>query len=86
MKDNAANHLHIEVAHSQRAAARFPDGSKGLGEEFIESGTGGQAPPEFLGLCSQLSVAERLVTLLERIDFHDDFAKALQLPIVASAK
>ena len=38
VEDHAANHLDIEVAHADNAAAGFADDSEGFGEEFVEDG------------------------------------------------
>ena len=38
MQDNAADRLHIEVAHAGEAAAGFADHGEGFDEQVVEGG------------------------------------------------
>ncbi|MBS1216100.1 MAG: hypothetical protein H6R20_1074 [Proteobacteria bacterium] len=86
VQDDPADQLHVEVPHVQRALGRFADHREGLGQELVEGRAVRVALPEFLGLCAQRVVRQRLDGRLERVDLRDRLPVLLQQPIVARAE
>jgi len=60
MQGDAAEQLHVEVAHAERTAGRFADHRKGLGKQVIERTAGRKAAAKFVSFGAQRRVVERL--------------------------
>ena len=75
---HAADQLHVEMAHAQRAARRLADHREGLGKQGIESRAGGEAGPEVVGADPQLFVGELPELGLQGIGGLDLAGKPLQ--------
>ena len=60
MQDDAADQLHVEVAHVEDAAAGFADDGEGFDEQVVERGAVGELLLEFDGLGGQFGVGELL--------------------------
>ncbi len=65
LQREAADELHIEVAHLERAARGFADHRESLGREVGERRAFGEALAEFDGLGAQGLIAQRLQRRLE---------------------
>ena len=65
---DAADQLHVEVAHLQHALAGLAHHGKGLGQQLVERLALRQALAELVGLGAQRGVVQRLELRLERVD------------------
>ncbi len=101
VEDHAADHLDVEVAHADDAAAGFADYGEGFGEDVVERGffgvdagfvvgdafeSGGDAGAEFGGLGGELLVGELLDGLFEGVDLGEHGEHALDGAIVGGAE
>jgi hypothetical protein len=82
----AADELHIEVAHLERAACGFADHRETFRREIGERFAFGEAAAEFGGLGSQGFIAQRLQRRLERGRLAHRRFIAFDDAIVAAAK
>ena len=82
MEHDAADHLHIEMAHPQHALARLAHGGKGLGQDVVEGLALRQLAAQLIGLPGQLGVAQRLQRGLESGDLLDDLVERLDVTVV----
>ena len=86
MKRHAADELHIEVAKSERALARFSHCSECFWQHIIKRLTLIETFAQFNGHMRELFIAFRLHERLERIDTFDHFLIVLQRLIFAHAQ
>ena len=86
LQREAADELHVEVAHLERAARGFADHRKAFGREVGERLALGQALAEFVGLGAQGLVAQGLQRGLERGGLAHRRFIATDDAIVAAAK
>ena len=66
VQDDAADHLHVEVAHVLGALGGLAAGGERLGQEVVELRAGGEPLAELGGDAAQVVVGERLHGVLER--------------------
>jgi len=83
---DAAEHLHVEVAHLHDALAGFAHHSKGFDQQIVERGTIGNAALELVGLGAQIGVAEALQRGLQGVDALHRLAVLLEQAVVAAAE
>jgi len=86
VQDDAADQLHVEVAHIEEAAAGFADHGEGFDEQVVEGRALGQFFLEFDGLGGQVDVGKLLDVRLEVVDGGDDRLNGLDFPLVFGAK
>ncbi|OAG65283.1 hypothetical protein BIM11_6192 [Burkholderia pseudomallei] len=86
MQHHPADHLHIEVAHLQHAAARLAAHGERLGQELVERLADRDALTELPCLAAQLVVRQRLDLRFKRIDRRDGLLVLLDEPLIAAAK
>ena len=101
VEGHAADHLDVEVAHADDAAAGLANDGEGFGEELVEDGffggdTGfvvrnafdcsGDAGAKFSGLGGELLVGERLERVLEGVDLREHGEHALDGAFVGGAE
>ncbi len=83
---HAADQLHVEVAHLQRALAGLADHGEDLGQQVVERAALLEAGAELGRLALQRLVAERRRGRLERGDLLDDAAILLEQSIVSATE
>ena len=62
VQNDAADQLHVEVAHVEHAAAALADHGEGFREQVVERGALGELLPELDGLVGQFLVGQLLDT------------------------
>ncbi len=82
VEHHAADQLHVEVPHVQRAAARFANDREGFGQQIVEGFAIRQARAELGRLVAQLCIGKRLDGRFEGIYLGDDRHQALELALV----
>ena len=85
VQHDAADQLHVEVPHVQRAAAGLADDGEGLGNQVVQRFAFGEALAEFGGLQAQLFVAERLGLVFFGVDLGNERTDAFQLALILGA-
>ena len=68
MQHHAADHLHVEMALTQRTLGGLAHDGEGFGEEIVERLALGEARAERFGAGAQIRVGELLDLRLERVD------------------
>ena len=86
VQHHAADQLHVEVAHAERAARRLADSREGFGQHVVEGLAVGEPLAEFRGLALELLVAQRFERLFERIGAGDALVIAVQKPLITAAE
>ena len=86
VEDDAADHLHVEMAHAERADRRLAHRRKGFGQDVVERLAGREPVAECLRLCLQSGIVERLHRGLERVDLVDDLADGGDITVVGRAE
>ena len=86
MKHHAADQLHIEVAHAQRANRRFATHRERLGQQRVEGFAPRDPFAELDRSAGQRLVGELLHIRFERVDGLDRLAVLAQQPLVAAAE
>ena len=102
MQDDAADQLHVEVAHAGRAHAGFAHDRKGFGQNFIQDlaarvdlrsslsrvslTASGNLLFEIRGLLAQLLVGKLLNLGLEFVDLVDSGLNGFQKALVTAAE
>src|SRR5699024_1537903 len=81
----AADHLHIEMAHAQHSLGSFTHDGKSLVAEAVERGAIDQALTELVGFGGQFSVAQCLVFGFQAIDGCDCTPHALDDALIATS-
>ena len=82
MQDDAADELHVEVPHVERAAAGLADDRERLRQQIVERLAAREPVAEFLGLGAELIVGERLNLGFFRADHVHERTDLLQFAIV----
>ncbi len=85
VQHHAADQLHVEVAHVQRAPARFAHDGKGFGQQIVERRAGPYPRAEFGRLLPELRVAPLADRRFQIVDLRHGGAQALQLAVVLRA-
>ena len=84
---DAADQLHVEVAHLQRALAGLAHHRKGFGQQLVERDRRAfSALAELVGLGAQRGVVEALELAFERVDLLDHAPVLLEQAVVAAAE
>ncbi len=101
MEDHAADHLYVEVAHADDAAAGFADDGEGFGKEIVEDGLFGgsdlfgigeiaeglgDAGAELEGLGGEFGVGEGLEGVFVAVDLGEDGEKAFDGALVGGTE
>ena len=86
MQRDAAQQLHVEVTHAQRALAGLADDREGFGQHVFERRAVGDPLAKLVGLGAQRLVGKRGDRRLERVDRADLLAVGLEQPLVAAAE
>ncbi len=86
VQHHAADQLHVEVAHAQRALGSLAHHREGLGQQLLQLRAVGQPLAEFGGLAAQRAVGELGDLGLERVDALDRPRVMLQQPLIATAE
>ena len=85
VQHHAADQLHVEVPHVQRATTGLADDREGIREDVVERLAVGDPLPELRGSGFELIVGERLQRRFEFVDLGDERTQALQLAFVLCA-
>ena len=83
---NAADELHVEVTHVERALARFANDRERLGQHLVERGAFGDARLQLFRLLAQRIVRKGGNGRLEDVDFTHLLRILLQEPFIAAAE
>ena len=83
VQHHAADELHVEVPHAERAHAAFADDRERLGQKVVERLTVLETLSELDGLAREFLVRERLHRGLEVVDQTDGRFVALELLALA---
>ena len=86
MQDHAADQLHVEMAHVERALGRLAHHRKGFRQQVVEHLALGQSLLELRGLRTQSLVRQRGNGGLECVDTLYRLVIALDQPVVAAAE
>ena len=86
VQDDAADQLHVEVAHVEEAAAGFADHGEGFDEQVVEGRALGQFYLEFDGFGGQVDIGELLDGRFQVVDGGDDGLNGLDFALVFGAK
>ena len=86
VQHHAADELHVERPHAERAARRLAHHGEGLGQQLVQRFAVGHAPLQFLGPGAQARVVERLDALFQRIDLLYGLSVLPQQPLVTAAE
>ena len=86
MQDHAADHLHVEVAQTERALGRLARQREALVQQVVEGLAVAGPLTQLLGLFAELLVGEELHLGLEGVDAVDPLGVALVLLGLAEAK
>ncbi len=82
VQHHAADKLHVEVPHVQRAAPRFAAEREGFRKNVVERGPVGQAFLKLVGTQGKGRVRKLLHLRFEGVDLHHPRAEPLQLALV----
>ncbi len=77
VQDDAADQLHVEVAHVEEAAAGLADHGEGFDEQVVEGRALGQFFLEFDGFGGQIDIGKLLDGWFQVVDCGDDGWMAL---------
>ena len=86
VEHHAANQLHVEVTHTQRANRRFAADRKGFGQQRVEGFASGDPFAELDRATGQCLVRQLLHIGFERINGLDRLAVLAQQPLIAAAE
>ncbi len=86
MQNDAANQLHVEVAHIQDAPAGFAANGEGFYQKVVEGCAVRHALFEFDRFRRKILIGKFLQLRFERIDGRDHWLNAFDLSIMFSAK
>jgi len=86
MQHQAADQLHIEMAHPQHPLGGLAHRGKGFRQHLLQRLTLLQPLPELNRLGLQLVIGKRFEALFQRVDLLDDFPQALQLALVFTSQ
>ena len=85
MQHDAADELHVEVPHVQRALAGFPHHRERIGQQIVQRLAVGETRAELVGLRAQGLVRELLDLRFFRADHGCHRPQPLQFAIVGGA-
>ena len=86
VQDDAADQLHVEVAHVEEAAAGFADYGEGFDEQVVKGRALGQLFLEFDGFGGQIDIGKLLDGGFQVVDSGDDRLNGLDFAFVFGAK
>ncbi len=86
MQNDAADQLHVEVAHVKEAAAGFAHGGEGFDEQVVEGGALGQFFLEFDSFGGEIDIGELLEGGGQLVDGVDEGLNGLDFAFVFGAK
>src|SRR5690606_13652434 len=86
MKDDAADQLHVEVAHAEHALRGFTHGSESFGKDVVERLALGKLLAELVRLGGQLGIRESLELGLQRVDLGDDLLERANVTVVGGSE
>ena len=86
MENHAADELHIEMPHAERAFRRLSDRCKRFRQKLIEALAICEASTELGGFAAQRFFRERLEFGLKRVDPVDLDARRFELAVVLTAE
>jgi hypothetical protein len=87
VEHHAADQLHVEVAHAQRALGSLAHHRERLGQQLVEARAAlGVALLQLLGLAAQLGIGQPLHVGLERVDPRHHHGVLLEQALVAAAE
>jgi len=86
VQHDTGHQLHVEVTHVEGSPRSLAHGRERLDQDVVECLAVLEPRLEFVGLGTQLLVAEPLVFRFQRVDLIDDPAQALQLSLVRVAE
>ena len=86
MEHDAADHLHVEMAHAERALRCLADGGECLGQKVVQRLATVETAAEPGGLARQFGVVHRLDSRLHGIDLLDDLVERFDVTVVRRAK
>ena len=82
MEHDAANHLHIEMAHAQHALGCLAHRGEGLGQDIVERFAGSKKPAQLVGLAREVRIGQPLQRRLESGDRLHDLVERLDVTVV----
>ncbi len=86
MEHDAADHLHVEMAHAKRADRGFADRGKGFGQDVVERLARFEPRAELERLVAQFLVGHGGYLRLEGVDLVDDLEQAFDVTVVGRAE
>ncbi len=86
VEDNAADQLHVEMAHVQEAAAGFADHGESFNQQVVEGRALGQLFLELDGLGGEVDIGELLDGWFQVVDGGDEGLNGLDFARVFGAK
>ena len=86
MQHHAAQHLHVEVAHAQRALGGLAHHRERLGQQLVDARAVGVPLLQLVGFLPQRRVGQLLERGLERVDLRHGVRVLLEQPLVAAAE
>ena len=86
VQGDAADELHIEVAHAQSPLAGFAGDGEGFRQQLVQAFPAREPLPELGGLGAQLAVVQRAAGLSEGVDAGHDGAHALEIALIGAAE
>ena len=86
VQHHPADHLHVVVAHAERAPRRLPAERERLVEQIVEGLAAARAFAQLVGLFAHLVVLEQLHLGLDRIDALDPLLVTPELPRLTQAQ
>ena len=85
VKDDAADHLYVEVAHAEDARGCFTYGGEGFREDVVEGFAAAEAGLELVGQCSEVIVHQTAHRVFVCVDVVDDRLEQFELLLVGIA-
>ena len=83
--DDAANHLDVEVAHTEDAGGCFSDGCEGFGEDVVEGFAAVETGFELVGERGEVVVHQTAHRVFVCVDVVDDRLEQFELLLVRIA-
>ncbi len=86
VQHHAADQLHVEVTHAERAARRLAHRGERVRQQVCDGLAARQTLAEFVGLALELIVAQRLERVFQCVRPSDALVIAVQQPLIAAAE
>ena len=86
MENDAADQLHIEMAHVQLAAGHFTTDREGLRQDVVQGLPGLKALLELLGLVREGMIGERSQAGFQAVNARDNRHQRLDFTIILAAE